>query len=318
MNARFVASVSSLALAVACSVACSPAAPSTSAADSVPSPQRAADPAASQLPANGASSASGGTGAGASPSDPGAPAPAAGVNRLDAAQRLRADRLVSVFENNTIDIDYAYVEALGDGRGYTVGRGFTTATGDAYSVVAEYVQATPNDALARFLPELKRLADDGDGSINGLKGFPAAWQSAAAGAGLKASEDHEVDRSSYLPATVHVDALGATTALTLTVLYDTVFMHGDDADPDGTPALIAAATAKAGGTPKTGISEHVWLSAFLDVRRADLANANDPETRVVWAEAVSRVDALRGILTANNDALSGPITVGYDYGITVP
>ena len=60
------------------------------------------------------------------------------------------------------------------------------------------------------------------------------------------------------------------------------------------------------------------LSAFLDVRRADLANANDPETRAVWAQAVSRVDALRDILTANNDVLSGPIAVGYDYGVTVP
>jgi hypothetical protein len=82
--------------------------------------------------------------------------------------------------------------------------------------------------------------------------------------------------------------------------------------------LIAAATTQAGGSPKTGIDEHVWLHAFLDVRRADLANANDPETRVVWAQAVGRVDALRAILDAGNDALKGPITVGQDYGVTVP
>jgi hypothetical protein len=34
-------------------------------------------------------------------------------------------------------------------RLYAVGRGFTTASGDAYRVVAKEVQTTPNDALAR-------------------------------------------------------------------------------------------------------------------------------------------------------------------------
>lgn len=50
-------------------------------------------------------------------------------------QRRRADQLISNFENSTSEIHYCYVEALDDGRGYTVGgAGFTSATGDLLEV----------------------------------------------------------------------------------------------------------------------------------------------------------------------------------------
>ncbi len=240
------------------------------------------------------------------------------ANRLTVAQRLRADRLVSVFENGTIEIQYDYVENIHDGRGYTIGRGFTTATGDAYRVVDEYVKGAPRDALARFLPELKRLADRESGSTSGLSGFASAWKAAAKTGAMRAAEDHEVDRASYLPATKMADALGLRTALGLVILYDTIVMHGDGTDPDGAATLVSRATSKAGGTPKSGVEEHAWLTAFVAVRRADLVHASDPATRKAWAEAVSRADVLRDLVVAKNDDLHGPITVGYDYGVTVP
>ena len=41
------------------------------------------------------------------------------------------DSITSCFENSTKTIQYGYVEALNDGRGYTAGKaGFTTGTGD--------------------------------------------------------------------------------------------------------------------------------------------------------------------------------------------
>src|SRR5579862_8416717 len=50
---------------------------------------------------------------------------------LTSAQRRRADQIISVFENDTIELQYGYTEELDDGRGLTAGRaGFTTATGD--------------------------------------------------------------------------------------------------------------------------------------------------------------------------------------------
>lgn len=233
-------------------------------------------------------------------------------------QRLRADRLVSVFENGTIDIQYDYVEDIKDGRGYTAGRGFTTATGDVLRVTKDYLRSAPTDPLARFVPELEKLAAAESGDTSKLVGFPLAWQNAAKTKAMRAAEDREVDNVSFLPAMAHADDLGLKTILARAEIYDAVVMHGDGDDPDGVPALITAATKDAAGTPKSGVPEHVWLKSFLKVRRADVAHASDADTRDTWAEAVGRVDVFSDLLAAGNDDLHGPIQVGRGYDVKVP
>jgi chitosanase len=301
MNTRFLIALSTLV------VACSATTPEAATDKPSSKGDTNGDPAGTATPAK------------AAPAAPttGTPAPAGAV-RLNADQKLRADRLTSVFENGTIDLQYDYVEDIQDGRGYTCGRGFTTATGDAARVVEEYVKNAPNDPLAQLIPTLKQLALDGSGSTTGLTAFPAAWQAAAKTPAMHTAEDNEVDRASYTPAAGFFDGVGAQMPLTLAVLYDSVFMHGDGDDPDGVPALMTTATKNAGGTPKTGIDEHVWLAAFIAARRADLANANDPASRMAWAEAVGRADALKDLLDVGNIDLHGPITVGHGYDVTVP
>src|SRR3954454_1934188 len=85
---------------------------------------------------------------------------------LTHAQRLRADKLVSEFENSTQVIQYCYVEALEDGRGYTVGRaGFTSAPGDLLEVAQMYTDEVPENPLAELLPRLRELAESGSGSL---------------------------------------------------------------------------------------------------------------------------------------------------------
>jgi chitosanase len=218
--------------------------------------------------------------------------------------------LISVFENDTIVLAYDYVEALGDGRGYTCGLGFTTGTGDAYQVVVDYTAQVPQNALATFLPRLKQLAQSGSGSTSGLSGFPAAWTQSATDPIFRSVQEKVQDANSYDPAIVHAMALGLKTNLAITILYDTVWMHGDGDDGDGTPALIT----KAG--PMN--DEAAWLASFLAVRRADLLNPADPTTQAEWSMAVGRVDALSDILKAKNFDLSGPIDVKYGYDVTVP
>src|SRR5258706_11825843 len=76
---------------------------------------------------------------------------------LGTDQKRRAEQLTSLFENGTIEIQYGYAEALGDGRGITAGRaGFTTPTGDALEGVQLYTSQRPRNLLAPFLPELER------------------------------------------------------------------------------------------------------------------------------------------------------------------
>jgi chitosanase len=229
---------------------------------------------------------------------------------LDADHKLRAMQLISVFENDTIVLAYDYVEALGDGRGYTCGLGFTTATGDAYEVVKDYTAQVPNNPLATFLPRLQQLAQSGSGSTSGLGGFPAAWKSAAGDANFRKIQEKVQDANSYDPAIVHAQALGLKTNLGITILYDTVWMHGDGDDADGAPALIA----KAG--PMN--DEARWLAAFLAVRRADLLNPADKTTQAEWSQAVGRVDELSDLLEAGNLDLHGPIDVQHGYDVVVP
>ena len=210
---------------------------------------------------------------------------------LNAGQRSRADQLVSLFENSTTVIQYCYIEALGDGRGYTAGRaGFTSATGDLVEVVDRFTNANPDNPLAPYAPRLRELSEREDGSTEGLEGLPDAWRATCDDPRQRAAQDAVVDELYYDPSVKRWRGLGLRRALSLAAVYDAMIQHGEGTDPDGVPAMLRRARRRAGGTPRTGISEARFLRAFLKVRRATLSHASDPDTRAVWAESVGRVD----------------------------
>lgn len=244
-----------------------------------------------------------------------------GGTGLSADQKRRAEQLTSIFENDTIELQYAFVEALGDGRGYTAGRaGFTSATGDLLDVVERYSARVPGNPLAGYLPRLRELAAYHSGSVAGLGGLPQAWQSAANDPVFRAVQDQVVDETYYRPALARAAQQGLRTPLAIAAVYDAIIQHGEGDDPDGLPALLTRTASQAGGTPASGVNERTWLDKFLTVRRADLAYSYDPATRAGWAESVGRVDVFRQILNAGNFDLAGPIRVASDvYGdFTIP
>jgi chitosanase len=228
---------------------------------------------------------------------------------LSPGQKSRADALISWFENGTTVVQYAYVEKLGDGRGYTAGRGFTTGTGDVYTLVKAYAKRAPRSPLAAYLKRLRTLADERGDGTDGLEGFPASWKQAAEDPAFRAEQDRLNDEQSYEPAMRLAQKLGLRTALARVALYDAVVVHGDGGDPDGAPALAALANKKAGGTPKQGVDERKWLRAFLAARKADMLNPRDPATRKVWAEAADRCDAFTHLLDAGDLAFHGPLKI---------
>ena len=232
---------------------------------------------------------------------------------LSPAQRRVADKLVSQFENGTSKIQYCYIEALGDGRGYTAGRaGFTSATADLLEVAESYTKAVPGNALSPFLPRLRELAAEEDGSIDGLEGLPDAWRSSCADRRQREAQDAVVDEDYYKPARGRWRRLGLRTALSLAAIYDAEIQHGGGEDPDGVPAMLKRARKKAGGSPQTGVSESRFLRAFLTVRRATLAFAHDPDTREVWAQSVGRVDVFRYLARTRQWRLAAPVRVRTD------
>src|SRR3954454_5626047 len=130
----------------------------------------------------------------------GAPAAEAAPG-LTHAQRIRVDKLISEFENSTPKIQYCYVVALNDGRGYTVGRaGFTSATGALREVAEMYTDAVPGNPLADLLPRLRELAESGDGSTDGLEALPQAWGDTCDDPRQRRIQDDVVDREYYAPA----------------------------------------------------------------------------------------------------------------------
>ncbi len=231
-------------------------------------------------------------------------------------QRTIADQIISVFENNTPEIQYGYAENLDDGRGITAGRaGFTSATGDLLLVVERYTQRVPNNPLAVYLPRLRELARDENDSTTGLDGLNAAWREAANDQVFRDVQDDVVDEEYYHPAVQHYQELELSLPLSLLNLYDTCIQHGDGDDADGLPAIISRTTARVGGTPKTGSDEQIWLCSFMDIRRSVLLHPSNEETQEEWAESVGRVDTLLAIFESGNVMLTPPIVIN-PWGIT--
>ncbi|TQS46170.1 chitosanase [Cryptosporangium phraense] len=241
-------------------------------------------------------------------------APAGAVTALDTPRgKDLAMRLVSSAENSTLDwrAQYAYIEDIGDGRGYTGGIiGFCSGTSDMLAVVVRYTARRPGNRLARFLPALARV--DGTASHSGLGApFVAAWRAAASDPAFRAAQDEERDRSYLGPAVRRAKADGLH-ALGQFIYFDAIVMHGPGTDPRSFSGIRATAMRLA-RTPAQGGSERAYLSAFLTARRA-----------VMRAEGLdtSRIDTeQRPFLAAGNLTLAAPLTwktYGTTYTITAP
>jgi len=227
-------------------------------------------------------------------------------NRQDlvpAAQRLRMDQIISIFENGTPEIQYAYIENLPDGRGYTAGRaGFTTATGDLLEVVHRYLGIQLNSAFRSVLPILEDRARTQSDSIEGLEILPTLWSAAAQDPLFGKVQDSVVDELYFQPVYQYAKRYKVKTHLGLLCIYDALIQHGGGHDQDGTGAMLARVQ------PKTD-SEKSFLLDFLKVRRAVLLNPYNQATAREWKKSIGRLAALRDLVHSNQFDLDGPINI---------
>ena len=211
-----------------------------------------------------------------------------------AEQRKIADQCISVFENGEPTIQYAYIENIHDGRGFTAGRaGFTSRTCDLLEVVKRYNVLRPGQPIADHLPLLETYCANDDSSVVGLDRLPADWVAASADTVFLQVQDALVDEFYFLPALGYATELGLHFPLSLLNLCDACIQHGDGDDPDGLSAMIDRTNKKTGGSPAEGKDEKKWLDHFMKVRKETLRNPDDQSTRDAWRESVYRVDALR-------------------------
>lgn len=220
----------------------------------------------------------------------------------DLVQRIKS--ISNVFEVGGTEPDYAYVENLGDGRGYTVTQyGFCTYNNEVAQVIDRYAKAVADTDLKRFLPELPPQSD-GRGR---LAGFAAAWRKEVQRSSqLGVACDAEADELYFLPAMRAAAAAGVSSPVGQAIFYDTWLQHGGNGDPDSLPAILKRTIAKTGGVGAT--SETEFLRAFLAIRKEVLRDPSNRETRAAWRASATRVDALLHLLDSN-PGLVPPIKV---------
>ncbi|MGX6603648.1 chitosanase [Micromonosporaceae bacterium Da 78-11] len=233
---------------------------------------------------------------GSTPTTPPTTAPA-GKNLDDPTKKESAMEIVSAAENSSLDwrAQFAYIEDIGDGRGYTAGIiGFCSGTGDMLELVEAYTATKPGNVLAKYLPALRRV--NNTDSHNGLDpNFTKDWKTAAADSVFKAAQEAERDRVYFKPSVADGKSDGVR-ALGQFAYYDASVMHGYE----GMRSIRARALKRA-KTPAQGGDERVWLNAFLDERVVEM---NKEEAH----SDTSRVDtAQRVFLNNSNFDLNTPL-----------
>ncbi|PSC72433.1 chitosanase [Micractinium conductrix] len=223
---------------------------------------------------------------------------------LAPAQRARAEALLSVFENSSLQPAYGYAENLRDGRGVTFGRcGFCTGTGDGVIVVREYVRLRPAkpgpNPLAPFLPVLERI--DRENNPRLLAGpqeaaFIQAVKNASTDPLFRRAQDTLAAQLYFNPSQQMAKSLGLRLPLSKAQLYDAYVQHGE-ADEDSwdygmsANGIAASVSKQMGGSPLEGADEKLWLQRFLLRRRNLLLSDSDG-----WAAGVQRVDVYAWLL----------------------
>ena len=227
---------------------------------------------------------------------------ASAVDLTDPHKKDIAMQLVSSAENSSLDWmkQYAYIEDIRDGRGYTAGIiGFCSGTNDMYELVQLYTKRKPGNILAKYVPALKKV--NGSSSHAGLDPtFTKDWKTAAKDSAFKQAQNDERDRVYFNPAVNQAKSDGMPRALAEFIYYDAIVMHGDGGDRDSFGSIRKNAMKKA-KTPTQGGNITTYLNAFLDARKVAMGHEE--------AHAdTSRVDTeQRVFLKAGNLDLNTPL-----------
>lgn len=221
---------------------------------------------------------------------------------LSPQKRLRADRLISVFENQSLDFQYDYIDNLHDGRGFTAGRaGFCTACGDLYEVVKSFTAVKPVNPLAKYLQKLKKLAETSDIKTSSLRGFLSAWKSASLDPKFRQAQDEYVDIHLFRPAVQTALSFGIDSDLGIAAIYEAAVQHDFGDDDDSVVSMLKEA---GGNNP-----HQVDLEKFLQVRKAHLMDPENKDTTAAWRESVGRADEMIRLYRTGNLQFEGPIEV---------
>jgi chitosanase len=239
---------------------------------------------------------------------------------LTARQINVMDNITAAFEHGRGVPQFASIENLHDGCGYTAGWiGFCTATGDMFDLLKRYNAVRPGNALAKYTDRLRGLAAAGTDRVDVLGGgFTADWRRAA---GDPVFRRTQLDIGHYLylaPAVAAASRAGIKSTLGLEHLFDTALQNGPGAhDCAGMPQTVRRTNAVMGGSPATGVSERRWLIAYNEIRMRQLQKPCEPGREADWPDSIDRVEALNALLRAGNWNLDPPFRLGSDVQVAI-
>jgi chitosanase len=176
--------------------------------------------------------------------------------------------LVSSAENSSLryDLQYSYIEDIGDGRGYTTGIiGFTSGTGDLLEVVRIYLELKPIDnVLEKYLNALVNV--NGTDSHEGLgSSFISDWRLACKDVEMIEAQNQLLEEMYLFPAIAFANQDGLS-VLGQYIYYDAIVMHGPGDDEDSFNG-IRLKTLNSVLPPSEGGDETLFLQAFLENRK---------------------------------------------------
>lgn len=209
--------------------------------------------------------------------------------------------LVSSAENSNTDFEkeYAYIEDIDDGRGYTAGIiGFTSGTGDLLAVVNRYVEFKPQDnSLKKYIPALEKV--NGTDSHEGLgDAFVTDWTAASEDPEMIDAQNAIIDEMYLEPALSYAKTDGLS-LLGAFIYYDALVVHGPGEDTDSFGGIRSVAVSSA-DTPADDGSETDYLYAFLDARSIIMLKEEAHSD-------LSRIDVQRQFIAEGNFDLHLPL-----------
>jgi len=216
---------------------------------------------------------------------------------LTKLQKTTAQAIVQIFETGSVEGEYGQVTLIsGDSGHLTYGKAQTTlASGNLYFLIRDYTEEPTATHGADLLPFLQQLEDQ-DISLDNDQAFKDLLRVAGDDPVMHKVQDSFFDRIYWEPTLASADYIGATSPLSIAIIYDSR-IHGSWHARRDEVILDKGAL--------TSFGEKKWMTAYVKHRRAWLAHHGNS----VLHATVYRMDAFQKLISRGRWNLKLPIDV---------
>lgn len=220
-----------------------------------------------------------------------------GNHMISPLQKQTAQAIINMFETGTIHGNYSQVTLLyGDSGGISYGRSQATLnSGNLYKLIKQYCatqQTKYGHQLSQYLNQLKQK----DQTLNHNTSFKHYLEQAGNDPIMQMVQDQFFDTQFWQPALNKANQLSITTALGITIIYDSK-IHGS------LNRMINRTNHTYGRCSEKG--EKNWIKTYVEIRYHWLSTHSNKILR----KTTYRMETFRELIHGNNWDLDLPIIV---------